>query len=81
MSARGDAYHAFLRMLDKEIVRRRIAAAGGDPIEALLGKFDEMAERLQVAPGWRAPTPAQQRQSAHRMEMWFKRNGYMRGSY
>ena len=80
MSARSEAYNAFLRLLEGEIERRRaaaFAAAGGDPLEALLAKFDEMAERLRAAPEWCEPTPAQQRNNTHQVEMWFKRHGYL----
>ena len=83
MSARSELYADFMRRLDAEIERRHAAAieaAGGDPVESLLAKLDEMAERMRAAPDWREPTPAQQRKNTHQVEMWFRRHGYGQGS-
>ena len=68
-----------LELLDAEIERRRAAAAGGVPLEALIAKLDEMARNLQADPNWREPTPAQQRRNTHQVEIWLKRNGYLQG--
>jgi hypothetical protein len=38
--------------------RRRLAPYGGiNPVEALIARLDEMAERLRDAPDWREPSP------------------------
>jgi hypothetical protein len=69
----------FLTLLDGELERRRhaaLTAAGGDGRQWVMQTLDEMAARMRAAPEWKEPTPAQQRRNAHKVEMWFRRNGY-----
>jgi hypothetical protein len=80
MSRHSDERDRFLDLLSGEIDRRRyqqLTEQGGDLMVALNRTLDEMRARLLAAPNYREPTPAQQRHNAHKVEMWFKRHGYL----